>query len=86
LLGASFVLGLRGLSTEARLQVFTTGLLGTILVNLIRVSLVCVLAATAGRTPAVLFHDYVGTLMTVGWLFAFWFAAQRWMLASSELD
>ncbi len=86
LLGASFVLGLRGLSTEARLQVFTTGLLGTILVNLIRVSLVCVLAATAGRTPAVMFHDYVGTLMTVGWLFAFWFAAQRWMLASSELD
>ncbi len=86
LLGASFVLGLRGLSAEARLQVFTVGLLGTILVNLVRVALVCVLAATAGRTPAVLFHDYAGTLMTVGWLFAFWFAAQRWMLAASDAD
>jgi exosortase/archaeosortase family protein len=86
LLGASFVLGLRGLSAEARLQVFTAGLLGTILVNLIRVALVCALAATAGRTPAVLFHDYAGTLMIVGWLFAFWFAAQRWMLAAADAD
>jgi exosortase/archaeosortase family protein len=80
LLCASFAVGLRGLSAEARLQVFTIGLLGTVLVNLLRVALVCVLAATAGRTPALLFHDYGGTLMTVGWLFAFWFAAQRWLL------
>jgi exosortase/archaeosortase family protein len=84
LLGASLAVGLRGLSTEARLQVLTAGLLGTIVVDLARVAIVCVLAATAGRTPALLFHDYGGTLMTVGWLFAFWFAAQRWLLAPAD--
>jgi exosortase/archaeosortase family protein len=81
LLGVSLVVGLRGRhSAEARAQVLLLGLLGTILVNLVRVALVCVLAAVAGRTPAVLFHDYAGTLMTIGWLFGFWVIAQRWIL------
>jgi exosortase/archaeosortase family protein len=84
LLGASLGVGLRGLSTEARVQVFVIGLLGTALVNLVRVAMVCVLAAVAGRTPALIFHDYAGTLMTVVWLFAFWMAAQRWILAPVE--
>ena len=84
LLGASLGVGLRGLSTEARVQVFVIGLLGTVLVNVLRVAMVCVLAAVAGRTPALIFHDYAGTLMTVVWLFAFWIAAQRWILAPVE--
>ena len=42
--------------------------------------LVCLLAATAGYLPAVLFHDYGGTLLLVGWLFSFWFIAFRWLL------
>jgi exosortase/archaeosortase family protein len=82
LLGASLAVGLRGgYSVEARLQVFLVGLLGTVLVNLLRVSLVCLLAAVAGRTPALIFHDYAGTLMTVAWLFAFWTVAGRWLLS-----
>jgi exosortase/archaeosortase family protein len=85
LLALSFVVGLRGaFSAEARLQVLLLGLLGTVLVNLVRVALVCLLAASAGRMPALIFHDYGGTLMTVAWLFAFWVIAQRWMLASVE--
>src|SRR3989441_8084521 len=84
LLGASLAVGLRGLSGEARLQIFVIGLLGTVLVNILRVALVCVLAAAAGPTPALIFHDYGGTLMTVGWLFAFWLAAERWLRAGRE--
>jgi exosortase/archaeosortase family protein len=81
LLGVSLAVGLRGsFATGARLQVILFGLLGTIVVNLVRVALVCTLAAAAGRTPAVIFHDYGGTLMTVIWLFAFWYVAQRWIL------
>jgi len=81
LLGISLAVGLRGhYSLEARIQVFLFGLLGTVLVNLVRVTLVCLLAAVAGRTPALIFHDYGGTLITVAWLFAFWTVAQRWML------
>ncbi|MFI5283652.1 MAG: exosortase/archaeosortase family protein [Candidatus Dormibacterales bacterium] len=85
LLGVSLAVGLRGrFSLEARLQVFLFGLLGTVLVNLVRVALVCLLAAAAGRTPALIFHDYGGTLMTVAWLFAFWVIAQRWMLVDQQ--
>ena len=86
LLGASLAVGLRGASTEARVQVFVIGLLGTVLVNLVRVAIVCVLAAVAGRTPALIFHDYAGTLMTVIWLFAFWFGSQRWILGPGESE
>ena len=86
LLGASLAVGLRGASTEARVQVFVIGLLGTVIVNLVRVAIVCVLAAVAGQTPALIFHDYAGTLMTVIWLFAFWFASQRWILGPGESE
>jgi exosortase/archaeosortase family protein len=77
----SLYVGLRGQAThEARVQVALAGILGTVLVNLLRVTLVCLLAATAGRWPALIFHDYAGTLMTISWLFAFWAGAQRWLL------
>jgi exosortase/archaeosortase family protein len=81
LLGLSLAVGLRGNhSTEARVQVLLLGFLGTVLVNVVRVALVCLLAALAGRLPAVIFHDYGGTLMTIAWLFAFWAIVQRWIL------
>ena len=87
LLVMSLVVGLRGgHSREAAVQVMLIGLLGTVLVNLVRVTIVCVLAATAGRWPALIFHDYGGTLMTVAWLFAFWAAAQRWLLTAPVGD
>jgi exosortase/archaeosortase family protein len=57
------------------------GLASTMLLNLIRVSLVALIAATAGVAPAVFFHDYGGTILFVAFLFAFWAFAQRWILA-----
>jgi exosortase/archaeosortase family protein len=90
LLGVSFFTGLRGRQPlEARVQVVLIGVAGTMLLNLLRVAAVAALAATWGQTPAVLFHDYGGTLLVVGWLFAFWAFAQRWILppdASEDLE
>ena len=80
LFALSLVVGVRGGSREAAAQVIVIGLLGTMLVNLLRVTMVCLLAATAGRWPAVIFHDYAGTLLTLAWLFVFWTGAQRWLL------
>ena len=54
------------------------------LVNLVRMTSVCLLAATAGRVAAVLFHDYAGTLLVLAWLFCFWAFAQRWLLGPGE--
>ena len=85
LLGLSLFTGLRGnYSWMAKVQVVLIGTLGTVFVNLFRVTVVCLLAATAGYLPAILFHDYGGTLLIVGWLFVFWALAYRWILGSES--
>jgi exosortase/archaeosortase family protein len=87
LLGASFISGLRGHQPlEARVQIVVIGVAGTMLLNLLRVAAVAALAATWGQTAAVLFHDYGGTLLVVGWLFAFWMFVQRWILPADPSD
>ena len=81
LLGVSFMSGLRGRhSIEARVQVIVIGVAGTMLLNLLRVAAVAGIAATVGVTPAVLFHDYGGTILVVAFLFGFWMFVQRWIL------
>ena len=81
LLGVSFMSGLRGRHPiEARIQVIVIGVAATLLLNLLRVAVVAGIAATVGVTPAVLFHDYGGTILVVAFLFGFWIFAQRWIL------
>jgi exosortase/archaeosortase family protein len=81
LLGVSFLSGLSGRHpVEARVQVIVIGVAGTMLLNLLRVAAVAGIAATIGVTPAVLFHDYGGTILVVAFLFGFWVFAQRWIL------
>jgi len=86
LLGLSLMVGLRGPMTLAtRVQVIALGVLGTILVNIVRITVVCALAALAGYLPAILFHDYGGTLLLVTWLFTFWVIAYRWLVLDQAL-
>jgi len=80
------MVGLRGpMSLATRVQVIALGVLGTILVNIARITVVCALAALAGYLPAVLFHDYGGTLLLVSWLFTFWVIAYRWLVPDQTL-
>jgi exosortase/archaeosortase family protein len=83
LLGVSFLSGLRGRHPiEARIQVIVIGVAGTMLLNLLRVAVVAGIAATVGVTPAVLFHDYGGTILVVAFLFGFWIFVQHWILGA----
>jgi len=83
LLGVSLLSGLRGRHPiEARIQVIVIGVAGTMLLNLLRVAVVAGIAATVGVTPAVLFHDYGGTILVVAFLFGFWIFVQRWILGA----
>jgi exosortase/archaeosortase family protein len=83
LVGVSFLSGLRGSHPlEARVQVVLIGIAGTMLLNLMRVAAVAAIAATLGVGPAVFFHDYGGTLLVIGFLFAFWMFVQRWILVA----
>ena len=87
LLGISFLSGLRGRHPiEARVQVIVIGVAGTMLLNLLRVAAVAGIAATIGVTPAVLFHDYGGTLLVISFLFFFWIFVQRWILGSAPSE
>jgi exosortase/archaeosortase family protein len=87
LLGLSLITGLRGRHPlEARAQVIVIGLAGTMLLNLFRVSAVAAIAATVGVSPAILFHDYGGTLLVISYLFLFWAFVQRWILVSVPSD
>src|SRR5487761_962196 len=87
LLGVSFLSGLRGhQSLEARAQVVFIGIAGTMLLNLMRVAAVAAIAATAGQTPAILFHDYGGTILVVTWLFVFWIFVQRFIFIASPSE
>jgi len=87
LLGVSFVSGLRGRqSVEARVQVVLIGIGGTMLLNLMRVAAVAAIAATIGQTPAILFHDYGGTILVVTWLFAFWIFVQRFIFVAPPAE
>jgi exosortase/archaeosortase family protein len=84
LLGVSLLSGLRGRHPlEARFQVIVIGVAGTMLLNLLRVAAVAGIAATVGVTPAVLFHDYGGTILLIAFLFVFWIFVQRWILGSA---
>ena len=86
-LGVSFCSGLRGeQAAGSRLQVIVIGVGGTLLLNLLRVAAVAALEATWGHLPALIFHDYGGTILVIVWLFAFWFAVQRWILAPAASD
>jgi exosortase/archaeosortase family protein len=87
LLGVSLITGLRGRHPlEARFQVIVIGVAGTMLLNLVRVAAVAALAAKVGVTPAILFHDYGGTVLVITYLFLFWLFAQRWILAAGPSD
>ena len=80
---------LRGLAWSFLLnggQVVLIGVAGTMLLNLMRVALVAAIAATVGVGPAIFFHDYGGTVLFVGFLFAFWAFAQRWILIVAAPD
>ena len=87
LFAVSLLSGLRGRhSVESRVQVVVIGVAGTMLLNLVRVALVALIAATVGVAPAVFFHDYGGTILFVAFLFVFWAFAQRWILAPSPRE
>ena len=87
LLAVTFAAGLRDAhSLEARAEVVLGGVLGTVLVNLVRIAVVGVVASAFGEVPAVIVHDYGGTLLTIAWLFGLWAFSYRWILEPATLE
>lgn len=81
LYGFTIVTGLRGSYTRTSKAVCVLiGLQATILLNVTRIALLVLVALFWGRLPAVIFHDYGGTLLVLIWLVAFWELSYRYIL------
>jgi exosortase/archaeosortase family protein len=69
----TLVTGLRGPYTiKSKILCVLAGIEGTILLNLLRIASVILVAIYVGYLPALLFHDYGGTILVVLWLVLFW--------------
>ena len=52
--------------------------------NILRMVSVAVIAFFFGQLPAVVYHDYGGTIIILAWLFAFWWICHTWLLDPLE--
>jgi exosortase/archaeosortase family protein len=81
----TLITGLQGPFTRrSKLESSVVGLLGTFLMNLMRITSVAVVAYYFGSTPAVIYHDYGGTLLILAWLSFFWWFCHGWLLEPLE--
>jgi exosortase/archaeosortase family protein len=81
LLAVTMLFGLRGPYTNrSRLLTLLAGFEGTYLVNLLRETSVILVNLHFGELPAILYHDYGGTVITITWLVVFWYFAFAFIL------
>lgn len=81
LLLITFAVGFRGHYTlVSRAEAVVIGLLGTFLINLLRMALTLVILVYSRPLFAVVFHDYLAALTTIVWLFVFWWFAYSYVL------
>ncbi|MGD8813536.1 MAG: exosortase/archaeosortase family protein [Anaerolineales bacterium] len=85
LYGLTLMTGLQGPYTRSsKLEASMVGLLGTFLMNLLRITSVALVAYFFGSVPAVIYHDYGGTILILAWLFFFWWFCHGWLLQPLE--
>lgn len=74
LVGATFFSGLQGRFTRiSKVEALIVGILLTFWMNTFRLTTIYYLYYHINRETALLFHDYGSVIMTIIWLFAFWF-------------
>ncbi|HLD11733.1 MAG TPA: exosortase/archaeosortase family protein [Patescibacteria group bacterium] len=87
LLGLTFLTGLQGNYTViSKLKCIAIGLMGTMFVNLFRMSLITLLIYYVNRVAAVIIHDYVAALFAVLWLLFFWWFSYSFVLESGSKE
>ena len=73
LFGITSVVGLGEVrNNRGRVLVLLAGLGGVFVINVLRILLVVLIGYSIGYPAALIFHDYGGAVMTLGWLLVFW--------------
>lgn len=81
LLIITLIVGLRGNYTLwSKVETILIGLLGTFLVNLLRLTLIVIILAYSRPLFAVVYHDYLAAIVTILWLFGFWYFSYAFVL------
>ncbi len=87
LLLVTLIVGLRGNYTLwSKIETVLIGLLGTFLVNLARLTLIVIILAYSRPLFAVVYHDYLAAIVTILWLFAFWWFSYSFVLEPRNID
>lgn len=77
----SIIFGLRGNFTRlSRIECILLGLFGTLLVNVLRMAIVAAGIYYINQVFAMVIHDYLVALMTIVWLFFFWWFSYSFVL------
>jgi exosortase/archaeosortase family protein len=85
-LGVSMATGLQGEYTlRSRLETVALGVIGIAMLNVLRITVVAVVAYAFGQVPAVIVHDYGSVIATVVFLMAFWAFAYNVVLERIDL-
>jgi len=85
LLIITLIVGLRGNYTLwSKIETVLIGLLGTFLINMARLTLIVIILAYSRPLFAVVYHDYLAAIVTILWLFGFWWFAYSFVLLPKE--
>ncbi len=86
-LALSMVTGLHGEYTRrSRVETALLGISGIVVLNILRITVVALVAFAFGQLPAIIVHDYGSVLATVVFLMAFWAFAYNVVLERVEPD
>jgi exosortase/archaeosortase family protein len=74
--------GLQGdrYTNTSKIKTLVIGLLGTFLVNILRIVVVILVAYGIGQSTAAIVHEYGSLLVSIGWLFFFWWFSYSFVL------
>lgn len=81
LLVLTFAIGFQGnYKRISKIEAITIGILGTALVNIIRIVLVVLIFKFVGYLPAIIFHNYIANISIIAWLFFYWWFVYSFVL------
>lgn len=81
LLLLSLIIGLRGnYDIQSRIKIIIFGLFGTLLVNVVRMSIIAVMIFYVSSFAALIVHDYFASFVTLIWLSFFWWFSYKYIL------
>lgn len=64
----------------SKIKAWILGFLGTFLMNLFRIAIVVIVAYYFGQRTGSIFHDYGSLIITISWLFFFWWFVYAFVL------